>query len=88
MGEELGGFRTGGYEAYMETVPFRSGLIRLEELALGLPTAIMCAEIVWFRCHRRFIARRMAARGFTVRHIVASGKRAYEEGLPLDTDRP
>jgi uncharacterized protein (DUF488 family) len=50
------------------------------------PTAIMCAEIVPTRCHRRFIAHQMLNRGYAVTHIVDAGKDVYEERLPLDTD--
>lgn len=81
-GETLGGFRTGGYQAYMTTPGFAQGIARLEQLVDQAPTAIMCAEIVWFRCHRRFIAREMAARGYRVTHIVSRGKPGYEEPLP------
>jgi uncharacterized protein (DUF488 family) len=84
-GEALGGFRKGGYLDYMATPTFAAGLKRLEELAAQAPTAIMCAEIVWFRCHRRFIAREMAARGYRVTHIVNRGKPGYDEPLPPDT---
>ena len=86
MGETLGGFRSGGYQAYMETPQFAAGIERLKMLARARRTAIMCAEIVWFRCHRRFIARRMAAIGYPVTHIVASGKRGYDETLPPDSE--
>lgn len=81
-GETLGGFRTGGYQAYMATPAFAKGIARLEKLVDQAPSAIMCAEIVWFRCHRRFIAREMAARGYRVTHIVNRGKPGYEEPLP------
>jgi uncharacterized protein (DUF488 family) len=81
LGEELGGFRTGGYERYMRSAAFAKGIRRLEELVAEATTAIMCAEIVWFRCHRRFIAREMAARGYPVTHIVHAGKQGYEESL-------
>jgi uncharacterized protein (DUF488 family) len=84
-GEALGGFRTGGYMAYMATSNFAQGLARLEALVTRAPSAIMCAEIVWFRCHRRFIARRMVERGYRVTHIVTRGKPGYEEPLPADT---
>jgi uncharacterized protein (DUF488 family) len=84
-GETLGGFRKGGYVAYMSTPEFARGIERLERLVDQDPTAIMCAEIVWFRCHRRFIAREMAARGYRVTHIVTRGKPGYEEPLPPDT---
>ena len=80
-GEDLGGFRKGGYQPYMASAAFARGLHRLERLVDNAPTAIMCAEIVWFRCHRRFIARHMAARGYRVTHIVSRGKPPYEERL-------
>lgn len=85
-GTTLGGFRPGGYQAFMQTDTFAEGLGRLERLVEARSTAIMCAQIVWFRCHRRFIARRMAARGYAVTHIVKRGKPGYEEPLPADTD--
>ena len=87
-GETLGGFRPGGYQAYMATDSFAEGLKRLERLLESGPTAVMCAEIVWFRCHRRFIARQMAARGYRVTHIVSRGKPGYDEPLPPDTQPP
>jgi uncharacterized protein (DUF488 family) len=82
--EDLGGFRKGGYQAYMATPSFALGIERLEGLLTERPTAIMCAEIVWFRCHRRFIARQMVARGYPVTHIVTRGKPGYDEPLPPD----
>ena len=84
-GERLGGFRPGGYQAYMRTPSFAQGIARLEEILQGGVSAVMCAEIVWFRCHRRFIARQMAARGYRVTHIVSPGKPGYDEPLPPDT---
>lgn len=83
--EDLGGFRKGGYQDYMQTAAFAAGLDRLERLLARGRTVIMCAEIVWFRCHRRFIARQMAARGYRVTHIVTRGKPGYVEPLPADT---
>ncbi len=85
-GETLGGFRAGGYRDYMQSDSFQLGLRRLESLVAMAPTAIMCAEIVWFRCHRRFIARQMVSRGYPVTHIVNAGKEGSEERLPHDTD--
>lgn len=78
MGEELGGFRKGGYEAFMASDEFRSGIRRLEEIASQRPSAVMCAEVVWFRCHRRYIARAMFDKGWRVTHVVNAGK-TYEE---------
>jgi uncharacterized protein (DUF488 family) len=61
------GFR--GYADYMATEEFRSGLSDLEAAARELPTAIMCAEAVWWRCHRRLIADALVARGWRVEHL-------------------
>lgn len=82
LGDELGGLRTGGYERYMETPGFQEGIDRLRQLCDGAVTAVMCAEIVWFRCHRRFIARRMHALGYRVTHLVHPGRPGYEEPEP------
>ena len=70
LGEDLGGYRSGGYEAYRETEGFRRGLHRLETLAAGSPTAILCAERLPWRCHRRFIATALRRRAWEVVHIL------------------
>jgi uncharacterized protein (DUF488 family) len=63
-----------GYADYMETEEFRAGIDRLQKLARAGRTAIMCAEAVWWRCHRSLIADYLKARGTTVLHIVGDGK--------------
>jgi len=45
------------YADYAETAPFRAGLNELLALAAETRCAIMCAEAVWWRCHRRIICR-------------------------------
>lgn len=75
MGQTLGGFRPGGYEAWMETADFGAGLERLEELARqalrqGGLVAFMCSERLPWQCHRRFIGRALAGRGWHVVHII------------------
>ena len=74
---ELGGYRTGGYRQYMRTEDFEKGLLRLEQLAASRNVAIMCAELLFFRCHRRFIADALTERGHTVIHIIDE-QRSYE----------
>ena len=60
-----------GYADYMETEEFRNGTARLLGLADRLgPTAIMCAEAVWWRCHRALISDFLKARGMEVQHII------------------
>jgi uncharacterized protein (DUF488 family) len=63
------------YADYAETPAFRAALDELEALARERPTAFMCAEAVWWQCHRRLIADYLLARGWTVTHLMAPGQR-------------
>jgi uncharacterized protein (DUF488 family) len=64
-----------GYADYMETEQFQEGMQRLLDVAAEAgPTAIMCAEAVWWRCHRSLIADYLKARGMEVLHILGSNK--------------
>ena len=64
-----------GYADYMETEEFRKGFERLLDLAGGAgPTAIMCAEAVWWRCHRSLISDYLKARRIEVMHILDANK--------------
>jgi uncharacterized protein (DUF488 family) len=58
------------YADYALTDEFRSGLARLRELGHARTCASMCAEAVWWRCHRRIIADYMLAAGEAVFHIL------------------
>jgi uncharacterized protein (DUF488 family) len=60
-----------GYADYMATEAFESGLEALLELAAARVVAFMCAEAVWWRCHRRLLADALLARGVEVRHILS-----------------
>jgi uncharacterized protein (DUF488 family) len=62
------------YADYALTEPFRAGLARLRGLGSERPTAVMCAEAVWWRCHRRIIADYLLAEGEAVFHILGPGK--------------
>jgi uncharacterized protein (DUF488 family) len=62
------------YADYAATDAFRAGLGELLELADGHRCAIMCAEAVWWRCHRRIIADYLLAAGIPVAHIMGEGK--------------
>jgi uncharacterized protein (DUF488 family) len=65
------GFR--GYADYMQTDAFEGALDELVAFAAHQPTAIMCAEAVWWRCHRQLTADALVARGIEVRHITSPG---------------
>ncbi len=62
------------YADYALTAPFRAGLGELLALAADRTPAIMCAEAVWWRCHRRIVSDYLLIRGADVRHIMAAGK--------------
>ena len=66
------GFR--GYADYMGTGEFEQALDDLLEFASSTKqhTVIMCAEAVWWRCHRQLVADALVARGVEVRHIMTT----------------
>ena len=53
---------------------FRAGLDRLVELGRNQRCAIMCAEALWWRCHRRIIADYLIAAGQSVFHLMGGGR--------------
>jgi uncharacterized protein (DUF488 family) len=61
------------YADYMETPEFGAALVALEDAARAAPTAFMCAEALWWQCHRRLIADRLVVGGWTVLHVDARG---------------
>jgi uncharacterized protein (DUF488 family) len=64
-----------GYADYMETAEFQNGIDRLQKLADEIgATAIMCAEAVWWRCHRGLISDFLKVRGIDVIHIIDAKK--------------
>lgn len=62
------------YADYALTAAFRSGFAKLRESGHERPCAIMCAEAVWWRCHRRIISDYLIAAGETVFHIVGKNR--------------
>ncbi|HZV22013.1 MAG TPA: DUF488 domain-containing protein [Hyphomicrobiales bacterium] len=62
------------YADYAATPSFRKGLEELLGLGRREACAIMCAEAVWWRCHRRIISDYLLAAGETVMHIMGEGK--------------
>jgi len=62
------------YADYAATEAFRTGLNELRALSRDNCCAIMCAEAVWWRCHRRIIADYLLAQGVPVLHIMGNGK--------------
>ena len=62
------------YADYATSDAFAAGLAHLREIGERRPCAVMCAEAVWWRCHRRIIADHLLAAGEDVRHIMPEGE--------------
>jgi uncharacterized protein (DUF488 family) len=74
LGKELGGFRKGGYTAYIITDDFKKGIELLESIAAVKTSVIVCAERFPWKCHRKWISRELHKRGWEVDHIIEKGK--------------
>lgn len=71
-GSSTSAWRNASFQAYAEhiaTEEFAAGLEELMMLSFGARTAIMCAEVLWWRCHRRIIADVTTVLGVEVLHI-------------------
>ena len=81
------------YADYMDTEGFRNATIELENQARDERIAIMCAETLWWKCHRRMISDALVARGNEVVHLIKPGDanahkpidemRVGEDGWPV-----
>jgi len=69
------------YADHAESAEFAEGLAQLLAAAQARTTAFMCAEALYWQCHRRLIADQLVVRGYSVRHIQSQG-RAVEHRLP------
>jgi uncharacterized protein (DUF488 family) len=58
-----------GYADYLSSEEFAESFMELLNLSSGMRLAMMCAEVLWWRCHRRLIADVMSSIGFEVIHI-------------------
>ena len=74
------------YADYAMSREFQEGLARLIERGHAQRVAIMCAESVWWRCHRRIITDYLLARGEDVWHIM--GVEAIEPAKITPAARP
>lgn len=64
------------YADYMSSAPFRDGISKLLALAKTRTVAIMCAEGLWWQCHRRLVSDYLVAKGHNVEHIMPDGRSA------------
>lgn len=75
------------YADYALSAEFESGLEKLAQAASDRPTVIMCAEAVWWRCHRRIIADYMLDRGWPVIHLMGKGRQDPAKMTPAARER-
>jgi uncharacterized protein (DUF488 family) len=75
------GFRN--YADYMATDQFRRGVQELLSAAARPHTAVICAEKLYWKCHRRLLSDYLTAQGVEVVHILAPGKSSVHK-LTLD----
>ena len=61
-----------GYADYMQTETFRNAVVDLLQFAEVATTALMCAEAVWWSCHRKLLADILLVRGVQVHHILSA----------------
>jgi uncharacterized protein (DUF488 family) len=88
LGLENKGFRN--YGDYMLTDEFREGVEQLLDAARHKRTAIMCAEGLFWQCHRRLVSDFLVANGVMVQHIMPSGElrpHTLTSGAVIDSRR-
>ena len=68
-----------GYADYMQTPEFENGLLDLLRFSELATTALMCAEAVWWECHRKLLSDVLLVRGVQVRHILSTGTPKHHE---------
>jgi uncharacterized protein (DUF488 family) len=72
-----------GYADYMASSEFAAGVRELVNLGRARPTAVMCAESVWWRCHRRLLADHLVlVEGTRVEHLFHDGRLAEHAPTP------
>jgi hypothetical protein len=71
------------YADYAETSEFAAGLAKLLDRAARSSCAIMCAEVLWWRCHRRIVADYALTRGVAVFHIFTATKAERAKRTPF-----
>lgn len=82
LGNELGGFRKSkhskelfaGYKEHMESELYQKGENILLSLVKEKRLAIMCAENLYFKCHRLLLSRSLLEKGIKIIHIKGDGK--------------
>lgn len=69
------------YADYMLSAEFQNAAAEVVRLAASHPAAIMCAERMWFQCHRMLVSDYFVANGHTVKHIIEAEKEPKDHAL-------
>ena len=72
------------YADYMDTDTFYKGITILRNISRVKRTAIMCAEALWWKCHRRLISDYISSEGIEVIHIIGESESVLHKILPPD----
>jgi uncharacterized protein (DUF488 family) len=75
------------YADYALSGQFEGGLDEILSVSADRRTAIMCAEAVWWRCHRRIIADYLLERGRSVIHLMGEGRTELARMTPAAKER-
>ena len=67
-------YRKEGYENFSKTEEFSKSIEKLLKIIDEKNSVILCSELLWFRCHRRYIANHLASKGYEVIHIFDKEK--------------
>lgn len=86
LGNELGGFRKGGYLKWTQTQSFKKGIEIIYKSASYLPAAILCREKYPFHCHRRYVADNLSKMDVEVIHIISEEKIIHHKELSYERD--
>jgi uncharacterized protein (DUF488 family) len=89
LGNDLGGYRDGGYKEYIQSEEFKRGVNIIRNTAEKRVSCILCAERFPMHCHRRFISDELAKAGFEVIHIIDENATQKPEDIrETRKDRP
>lgn len=86
LGNELGGFRKGGYLRWTKTQIFKKGVEIIYKTASYLPAVIICREKYPFHCHRRYIADDLSKRNVEIIHIINEEKIIPHKEITYERD--
>jgi uncharacterized protein (DUF488 family) len=87
LGGDLGGYRKGGYDAYVDSQEFTRGVETLIWVARKGTTVFICAERFPWKCHRRFIGQAFQKKGWQMVHLIEREK-TWTPRRDENRDRP